>query len=96
MTTYRAEPQDPNEDLDYFIGITEELVDGESVADVEIVSTVPDGLTIHTEEQVNDTIQFWARGGTHRVDYEVTARFTTDSTPPRKYDRTLVIPIREK
>lgn len=96
MTTYRAEPQDPDEDLDYVIGITEELLDGESVAAVEIVSTEPGGLTIHTEEQVGGTIQFWARGGEHRVDYEVTARFTTDATPPRKYDRTLVIPIREK
>lgn len=87
---------DPNADLDYGIDWRTNgwLAAGESI--VTSTWTVPTGLTGHDDSTDGDVTIIWLRGGTAGTKYTVTNHIITDTVPPRKEDRSLILICRER
>ena len=81
--------KDPAATLDYSVDWTEFLETGEIIADSEW--TVPTGLTLVTDSHTDTKGIIWLSGGTLGKSYEVVNRITTDNTPARIDERTIVI-----
>lgn len=69
---------------------------GEKLASHQIVAD--SGITVESSSIVdNDTrVVVWLSGGTPGTSYTVTCRTTTDNTPPRVDDHSIIIKIVEK
>jgi len=90
--------KDPDSTLNYSIDWSSWLDSGETIDSSTWI--VPAGLTegsgayASTSGSASTTI--WLSGGTSGVDYRVTNRITTDATPPKIDDRTILIKVRER
>ncbi len=87
-------PKDPDARVDYEFDFSKWLAAGESI--INAVFTVPAGITSASESSTATSATIFLSGGTAGSDYVVTCRITTDSTPNRITDRSIVVPVRER
>lgn len=78
---------------------------GAQIASVEW--TVPSGITKDSDVKTAVTIKgvtygantvatIFLSGGTHEVNYEILCRITTNHTPARTLDKTIIVPVRSQ
>lgn len=85
--------KDPDAVLDYqWDWGTNWLEDGEAITSAVI--TVPDGLTLDSQDDTSTTITAWLSGGTVDEGYQVTCHITTDQD--REDDRSIYLICRER
>ena len=91
--------KDPNADLDYSRDWSDWLAEvGDSIASVLHVITTKEGLaapelTQHDSGFTGTRTVVWLAGGNVHTTYRVTARITTNSTPPRTDDRSIFVKV---
>lgn len=92
-TTFTVFQKDPDAQLDYIIDWSSWL-NGDSI----VLSSwiVPSGITLVDESFTNSNSTIWLSGGTIGQRYRVTNRITTNTSPPRIDDRSIIIAIRDK
>lgn len=86
------EPFDPEADLDYGIDWSPWLQEGESLAAYSWTVT---GATAHDEAESSGVHQVFLTGPTGD-EIRATSTITTDSTPPRTDERTLIIRVADR
>jgi hypothetical protein len=89
--------KDPDERLDYSIDWSARLSQGEDI--VSSTWDVDPGngtLIVVTTTHGTSSATIWIEGGTMDADYLLTNHVTTDSSPARRFDRTIRIKIRQR
>lgn len=105
VETYPTYKKDPQSTLDYAFdwkpltngqdgAISDWLAVGEAIASHVITSQA--GITVENSAEANGIVTVWLSGGTADIDYLVTCRVTTDSSPARVDERSIVIEVRER
>jgi hypothetical protein len=97
----RWEAKDPDETLDFDLDLSkaELLVGSEVMVSAPAVhspTTVPD-LSVDSVviDNSNVRVRYFISGGLAGTDYELVCTITTDSTPARIFERTVVLPVRD-
>lgn len=91
MTTFEKDPQAI---LDYSVNWTEFLETAETITSSQWF--VPTGITLTESGSTNKTATAWLSGGTLGSSYEIVNRITTNNTPARVDERTIIISIVNK
>jgi len=78
MTSFDAPLKDPDSTLFYSMDWRDWLAAGESITS-QMVTAVPDTLTISAVSEDDGVVQWSASGGNLGQDYTVTVRITTDA-----------------
>lgn len=86
------EPFDPEADLDYGIDWSTWLQDGESIETYGFTVT---GATIHDEAEASGVHSVFITAPTG-TQVQLTSTISTDSTPPRTDERTLIIQVADR
>ena len=60
------------------------------------VITPEAGLTIDNSSDSADDVIVWMSGGTPGTNYDLECEITTDSTPPRKIHRSIIVAVSER
>lgn len=84
-------PKTPAEIKDYSIDWSAELADGETIASA--TWTFPAGITKSSQVETGSICTVYVSGGTGGRDYELLCEIVTDATPPRTYNKTLIVPV---
>ncbi len=84
--------KDPEAELDYSFDWAAWLAEGEAIASHSIIAETP--LEVVTSSSAGAVVTAFVRGGVDATLLRLTCRVVTDSTPPRKDDRTLHLRIR--
>lgn len=84
--------KDPDAILDYQWDWSEWLAEDELIIDAVI--TVPDGLTLDSQDDADTTITVWLSGGTIDEGYQVTCHIETNQD--REDDRSIYLICRER
>lgn len=100
-------PKDPDSTIDYLFDFapntngrdangTDWLSTGESIASHTIEADA--GITVVSSalSDSNRSVRVWLSGGTAGNAYNVTCRITTDTSPARIEDRSIVVEVLEK
>lgn len=100
-------PKDPNAVVDYLFDWAAKtngrdpygsdwLASGETIASHEIVAD--SGITVDSSAaaDTNTSVRVWLSGGTAGETYRVTCRITTDNSPARVEDRSILVTVAEK
>lgn len=86
--------KDPDSTLDYTFDWSDWLQEGENITNASVETE--SGLT-ETSEGFNTTaVTVWVKGGTVGESYEVTCEITTDNSPARIDQRTILITVQER
>lgn len=93
MATCIVFAKDPDAELDYSVDWTA-FLDNEII--VASTWSVPTGIVKITESFTTTGTVIWLSGGSLGQTYSLVNSITTDSTPPRKDDRTITIRIEQK
>lgn len=81
--------KDPDEDLDFTWDFSALLEDDETIASHEF-HDIPEGIELHDEAAGDSAVVAWVGpGGSVSSEYDVACKVTTDSSPPRIFDRTI-------
>lgn len=91
MTSFQ---KDPEAILDYSIDWTEFLETGENIVSSEWFYS--SGIDIETHGHTTKVSTIWLSGGDVGKSYDLTNRITTNNTPARVDERTIVISIVNK
>jgi hypothetical protein len=86
--------KDPSAVLDYSVDWTDFLQTAETIATSTWV--VPSGITADSDTNDDKIATIWLSGGTVGKSYELINRITTDNTPARTDERTMIICIVNK
>jgi len=92
--------KDPDEALDYDIDVVAALpaADGNIVTATAVILpvTVPPLAedAAATIDNTNRRVKYFFSGGLDGTDYEIVCTITTDSTPARTLERTIVLPVK--
>lgn len=92
----RSFEKDPDEDLDYGFNLTDWLTGTEKVVGATFTVT-PDGIvSLHDAMHTDTEAAVWVRGGTPGQSVTVTGQVTTDNVPPRIFERSVIIHVKER
>ena len=86
--------KDPSAVLDYSVDWTDFLQTAETIATSTWV--VPSGITADSDTNDDKIATIWLSGGTVGKSYELINRITTNNTPARIDERTMIICIVNK
>ena len=91
----------PESDKDYTIDVTRQLFDStgtvaDSVASIDWMVDPNQDLQLHSPSVAGGKITVFARNGKIGNAYRVTARVTTNSSPPRKFEVPMLLACIEK
>ena len=81
--------KDPQATLDYQWDWSNWLAAGETIASVVI--TAQAGLTVSSQSNTTTTVTAWLTGGVAQTIYTVACRITTNNTPARIDERSIII-----
>lgn len=79
----------PDSVLDYAWDWSEWLEEGEKITSAVI--TIPSGLTLESQSDLDQKVIAWISGGTAKAKYRVTCHITTDHSPAREDSRSIFI-----
>lgn len=91
MTTFEKDPQAK---LDYSIDWTSFLETSENIASSQWFN--PAGITVETTGHTNKVATIWLSGGALGQSYELVNRITTNNSPARIDERTIIVSIVNK
>lgn len=86
--------KDPNATLDYSVDWTDFLQSEEEISDSTWIA--PAGITVDSDTNTTSVSTVWLSGGTVGKSYELINRITTNNTPARIDDRSIIIYIVNK
>lgn len=95
--------KDPDATLDYTFdwkassngtGSSDWLESGESISTATV--TVPSGLTKDSQAVGSGAVTVWISGGTAGESYKVLCQITTDNSPARTDERSIIINVKER
>ena len=109
MSAKRLEPKDPGETVPLSWDFTDDLNDAEITGTPDIVVAVDNSLFRGNDPDVSDMLEGIAevdtakkivtqlvKGGIDRVEYKVTCKIDTNSTPPGRLFKTSILPVRSQ
>lgn len=85
-------PKDPQEVIDYTVDWAAELGTGEQISGTP-VWTVPSGITKDSQANTTTTATVWLSGGTAGNEYEIACKISTNNSPARTHEKTIVVPV---
>lgn len=91
MTTFEKDPQAV---LDYSVDWTSFLETAETIFSSQWI--VPTGITLAESGHTTKVATAWLSGGTLGQSYELVNRVTTNNTPARVDERTIIVTIVNK
>lgn len=91
----RTWDKDPQAVLDWDFTWTDWLTGGEVITGTPLI-TIDAGLTKDSQSNTNSVVKVWLSGGTVGTTYKVSCRITTNSSPARTDERSLLIRITER
>lgn len=105
VETYPTYKKDPQSTLDFAFdwkpltngqsgAVSDWLASGEGIASHTI--TAQAGMTVDASAEANGIVTVWLSGGTSNTDYLITCQITTDSSPARVDERSIVVECRER
>lgn len=83
----------PQAVLDYDLDLTNWLLVGETIVSAT-VTVLPAGLTVGSPLITSPKVKVWVSGGTAAIDYTLTFKCVTSSTPAREYVAQMEIPVK--
>lgn len=96
MAQFIVKLKDPDEDLDYTWDFASLLATGETIAGYEFVE-VPTDIVLHDDSaSTTEVTAYVGPGGANNQDHLVTCRITTNASPERVFDRSILFKLRIK
>lgn len=92
-TTFEVFQKDPSAQLDYLIN-WEAWLNGDTIVNSSWI--VPSGINLVDQSFTDQNTTIWLSGGTLGRRYKITNRITTNTSPARVDDRSIIIFIRDK
>lgn len=88
--------KDPIEDLDYGFNLIGWLTAGEVVTDLEVTADPVGLITVHDPVNTGIQVAAWVAGGEPGDRVRVSYKATTDHVPPRVFNRSLTIAVKNR
>ena len=88
--------KDPLEDLDFGFDLRKWLSTGALVADLDVAADPVGLVTLHDPINTGDQVAVFVSGGQPGDKVRVSYKATTDQTPPRVFNRSLTIHVKQR